>query len=216
MDLVAASKRLIEVYENADVVRSGIHYTTINELVDQVPATRPDTIEAAVTAILSLGPITATKIITEEDKGALLIGLAATKLALPLAMARWYSYPIKSPHSIVVSCDMEYAKGQLLVNGVQKGDKLILLDDTLSTGGTAVGLITAADQIGAEVVEMRVVVEKLNYGGRRKLRETFGIKVKAFMGIIVDNSLSPKVKEIWGHPYKGEVEPCLKSVESVL
>lgn len=200
MSLNGAIERLISVYQSASTVKSGRHYTTVNELADQIPATRPDTLKAAMDSLLYLGPILADKILTEEDKGALLAGLVSVAAMKPLAMARWYSYPIPSKDSVVVPIDMEYAKGQLLVNGIRRGDKLAIVDDTLSTGGTAVSLIKAAMAAGATVVEMRVVTEKIGFGGRQRLMEECGLDVKSVLGISINEKGVIKVEQVFGKP----------------
>lgn len=195
-----AIKHLIEVYQSAVTVKSGVYRTTVNELSDQIPATRPETLRAAVMTLLELGPILGNKILTEEDKGALLAGLISVSVSKPLAMARWYSYPLPAPGSIVVPLDMEYAKGQLLVNGIVPGDRLSIVDDTLSTGGTAISLIQAAQKVGASVVEMRVVIEKLGFGGRPRLAEEAGLDVKAVLGISINGEGKVIVSEVMGKP----------------
>lgn len=195
-----AIARLVQVYESADTIVSGDHRTTVNELTDQLPALRPDTLSAAMSALLWLGPIEGSKILTEEDKGAMLVGLVSMFSDKPVAMARWYSYslPIR-PDSIIVPIDMEYLKGQLVVNGICKGDRLTIVDDTLSTGGTAISLIQAARMAGAKVVGMRVVNEKLGFGGRERLLKE-GINVKSAIGIRINSNGKISVDEVMQMP----------------
>ncbi len=184
-----AVKRLIEVYQQAGVVYSGKHYTTINELTDQVPALRPSTMEAAVHSLTKLGPSYATKVLGEEDKGAVLAAGFARVSDLPLAMARRYSYILPTTlASYPVDVDMEYDNYQLMVNGVLPGDVVSFVDDTLATGGTAVSLIKAVHKLGARVLEMRVVVEKLGMGGRKRIYEECGVEVQSVLGIYVSES----------------------------
>ncbi len=194
-------QRLVSTYRSAKTIKSGSHFTTVNELTDQLPATRPETLKAAVDSLLGFGPIRGNKILTEEDKGALLAGLISIAESKPLAMARWYSYPLPFPGSVVVPIDMEYAKGQLLVNGIDEGDELVVVDDTLSTGGTASSLVRAAQSLGASVLEMWVVVEKLGFGGRQRLFEEVGLKtIKSVIGISINGDGVISVDEVLGHP----------------
>jgi len=200
--LASSIARLEQVYKQAFAVRSGSLFTTVNELTDQLPAVRPETLKAAVDALLGLGPIIGNKLLSEEDKGAILMGLISVAANKPLAMARWYTYPLPVLGSVVVPVKMEYAKGHLIVNGISEGDHLTLVDDTLSTGGTALSLIQAAHLQGATVVEMRVVVEKLGYGGRQRLKSEFGLDVKAVMGISISGTGEISVDEILGKPVR--------------
>jgi adenine phosphoribosyltransferase len=202
MPLDKAIQRLVNVYRFATTVKTGRNFTTVNELTDQIPATNPETLRAALDALQSFGPIVGDKILTEEDKGALLAGLMSLETLKPVAMARWYSYHIPSAHSIVVPIDMEYARGQLLVNGIRPGDNFTIIDDTLSTGGTAISLIRAARALGAHVVEMRVITEKLGFGGREHLMDNTGLDVKAVLGISINEAGAITVEEVFGRPCK--------------
>ncbi len=181
---------LTAVYEAARTVKSGKRTTTVNELTDQLPAMRPRVLQAAARSLMNLGSVHGVgKVLVEEDKGAALGALVSVYTDLPLAMARFYAYEI--PGTIKVPISMEYFEGHLLVNGLERGDDILLVDDTLSTGGTVVALAEAVAIAGARIVEIRVVVEKLGFGGRARLQEALGIEVKACIGIsITDGKVS--------------------------
>ncbi|MGO7410854.1 phosphoribosyltransferase family protein, partial [Rhizobium ruizarguesonis] len=59
----------------------------------------------------------------------------------------------------------------LHLDAVQPGEKVILVDDLIATGGTAVGETKLLRQIGAEVVGACFVIDLPDLGGRRKLEE---------------------------------------------
>ena len=186
---------LADVYRSAYTVKSGSRYTTVNELTDQIPSTRPEVLRAATTALISLGPINgATKILTEEDKGAILASIVSYELDLPLAIARMYPYEI--PGALMVPIDMEYFKGHLLANGIEPGDRLMIVDDTLATGGTIISLCKSALSVGAEVVDIRVVTEKLGSGGRQRVFDELGVVVKAAIGIRINEHGVISVEEM--------------------
>ncbi len=195
-----AVRQICEVYSSATTVKSGKHFTTVNELTDQLPAVRPSTLLAAVELLKRLGPYRGNKVLSEEDKGAVLAGLFSTEANLPLAMARRYTYGemLISSGAVVVPLEMEYMDGHLMVNGLEDGDRVLLIDDTLSTGGTMVSLIRAIHAMGAKVVDIRVVVEKLGFGGRERLADTLGLDVRAAIGILVDADGKITIGEIGG------------------
>lgn len=191
-------QRLIDVYEKAGSVETSPgKFTTVNELTDQVPAARPDTLLAAAMALVTLGPWRGNKVLSEEDKGAVLAGLVSTMVRLPLAMAR-HNVTYKIPGSIVVPLSMEYMSGELTVNGIERGDELILIDDTLASGGTIIALAKAAREAGADIVDVRVVTEKMGYGGRERLRNEAGLDVKSVIGITLDDHGKVKVTHVFG------------------
>ncbi len=191
------------VYENADTVRTGKgKFTTVNELTDQIPAVRPTVLTAAVRLLLMSRPISReiTKVLSEEDKGAILAGLVSIQTDLPLAMAR-HNVTYEIPGSLIVPLSMEYMDGQLTVNGLVEGDRLLLIDDTLASGGTMVALIEAARGAGCSVYDVRVVVEKLGYGGRNRLAD-IGVEVRAGIGIAINDQGAISVQEHFEQPWK--------------
>jgi cysteine synthase A len=181
---------LEEIYEGAPTVFSGRFRTTVNELTDQRPALRPEILAEAVGRLVGLGTFSAaTKLVVEEDKGAILAGPVCLATGLPLAVARWYPYdlpPEAGRPTSVVEVSSEYYTGTLYLNGVAAGDRVIIIDDTVSTGGTLVALIEAVRRCGAEVVEALVVTEKPANGGVAAVRARSGVEVKPVLRVAID------------------------------
>lgn len=176
---------LKKIYENAKVVSSGKHYTTVNEFTDQIPALRPQVLWEAALKITQTCDFNADKIVTEEDKGTPLATVVSLISGLPLAIARWYNYSLNDDSQIAVDIDSEYYNGKLYLNGVAKNDRVVIIDDTLSTGGTIISLIQAIESAGAKVVDVICVIEKEGYGGRERVLKTTGIEVKTIHKILV-------------------------------
>jgi adenine phosphoribosyltransferase len=61
---------------------------------------------------------------------------------------------------------------------MQPGEKVLLVDDLLATGGTAEAGIRLIERLGAEIVACAFVVDLPDLGGRRKL-EAMGMDVHA-------------------------------------
>jgi cysteine synthase A len=183
---------LEQIYEGAPTVFSGRYRTTINELTDQRPALRPEILAETVNRLVRLGTFSAaTKLLVEEDKGGILAGPVCLATGLPLAVARWYPYDLpgedgKPPPEVEISS--EYYTGHLYVNGVVPGDRVVIIDDTVSTGGTLVALVEAVRRAGAEVLEALVVTEKPANGGVALVRDRCGIEVKSVLRVDIDAS----------------------------
>ena len=58
---------------------------------------------------------------------------------------------------------------ELHVDAVAAGDRVLLIDDLIATGGTAVAGLTLLRQTGATVVESAFVIELPELGGRKRL-----------------------------------------------
>ncbi len=174
---------LEEVYRNAGVVDSGRYLTTVNELCDQIPALRPELLRhVAARMLATLDLDGCTKLLVEEEKGAVLGAVLSLETGIPLAMARVYPYQVPGRR---VSFTSEYANGDLYVNGIDPGDRVCIVDDTLSTGGTLVALIAAVRQAGAEVTRIGVAVEKTRNRGRDIVAEQTGLSVTSLIRVDV-------------------------------
>ena len=86
-----------------------------------------------------------------ESRGFLFACPIALQLGLPFIPIR---KPGKLPYkSVAVEYALEYGSGTLEMHedAVQKGDRVIIIDDLLATGGTAKGAAQLVEQVGATV-----------------------------------------------------------------
>ena len=174
---------LEEVYAAASVVDSGRYLTTVNELCDQIPALRPALLRHVVRRLLArLDLRDCDKILVEEEKGAVLGTALSLETDIPLAIARSYPYAVPSHY---VNFESEYSHGTLYINGIEPGDRVCVVDDTLSTGGTLISVVTAIRRIGAEVIDVAVVAEKPANGGRGRVKDETGLDVTSLIEIEV-------------------------------
>ncbi len=49
----------------------------------------------------------------------------------------------------------------MYINDIEAGDRVVIVDDMLSTGGTLAAICDAIDGIGAEIVDIVVVMRKV-------------------------------------------------------
>jgi adenine phosphoribosyltransferase len=73
--------------------------------------------------------------------------------------------------TISESYKLEYGEATVEVHddAIQPGEKVLLVDDLLATGGTAEAGIKLIERLGAQVVGCAFVVDLPDLGGRRKL-----------------------------------------------
>lgn len=105
-----------------------------------------------------------------EARGFLFAAAAAMQLGAGLVPVRKQG---KLPwHTIEESYDLEYGSSTLAVHtdAVQPGARVLLVDDLLATGGTALAAATLLRRLGAEVIEIAVVIELAFLGGRDRLQ----------------------------------------------
>jgi len=75
--------------------------------------------------------------------------------------------------TVVESYDLEYGTDQLEVHSdaVQPGQKVLIVDDVLATGGTASAAVRLLRKLGADVVGVQVLIELGYLHGRQKLQD---------------------------------------------
>ena len=85
--------------------------------------------------------------------------------------------PVRKPGKLPaetakVSYDLEYGSNTLEIHkdAIQKGQRVIIIDDLLATGGTAEATVKLAKSLGAEVAGLGFVVELDFLKGRDKLK----------------------------------------------
>lgn len=180
---------VIQAFENKPLILFNDYKFLINPLTEQIPATSADLLRETTNWIVETGDFKgATKIVGEEDKGAILVASTSLLTGLPFGIARWY--PAGIVNQISVDFDMEYTSGKLFLNGVEKNDQVILIDDMISTGGTLLALIHAIQLAEADIVDIICVAEKIEYGGVQRVFEETGYSVKTLIKISVSGERS--------------------------
>ena len=80
----------------------------------------------------------------------------------------------KLPYDTVEkSYDLEYGTATIEVHNdaVEKGDRVLIIDDLLATGGTAGAACHLMERLGGKVIECAFVIELLFLNGRKKMKD---------------------------------------------
>ncbi|MDI6737894.1 MAG: adenine phosphoribosyltransferase [Nanoarchaeota archaeon] len=67
--------------------------------------------------------------------------------------------------------ELEYGKDTIEIHkdAIKKGDKVLIVDDLLATGGTSLAAAALVEKLGGNIVEMAFVIDLPEVGGRKKL-----------------------------------------------
>lgn len=112
-----------------------------------------------------------------EARGFILGGAIAHQLSVGFVPIRKQG---KLPgKTIQQSYTLEYGEAtmELHDDSLQPGEKVLLVDDLLATGGTAEAGIKLIEQLGAEVIGTSFIIDLPDLGGRQKL-EALGMDVR--------------------------------------
>jgi adenine phosphoribosyltransferase len=86
--------------------------------------------------------------------------------------------PIRKPgklpaETISEEYELEYGKSkvEIHVDSIKKGDKVLLCDDLIATGGTAIAACNLIKKLGGEIVECSFIVDLPELKGKEKLEK---------------------------------------------
>lgn len=112
-----------------------------------------------------------TKVAGIESRGFILGGIIAQKLGAGFIPIR---KPGKLPaETISESYALEYGTDRIEIHkdAIQNGDKILLHDDLLATGGTMEAACKLVERLGGEVVQISFLIELNFLHGRDKLKK---------------------------------------------
>lgn len=112
----------------------------------------------------------ATIIVGPESRGFIFGCPVASQLGIGFAPIR---KPGKLPREeITAEYSLEYGKNTLCMHtdSIRPGDKVVIIDDLLATGGTVAAAISLVEQLGGEVVGCAFVIELTGLKGRELLK----------------------------------------------
>ncbi len=176
----------------APIIKRGKYSYIVHPLTDGIPKIEPKLLEEVVNRIKKhldrFGEID--RIVTVEAMGIPLATLLSTKTGIPFTIVRKREYGL--PYEISVEQVTGYSKSKLFINGIYNGDRVIIVDDVLSTGGTLRAVLRSL--IDRKVVVKAVIVAIDKGNSRFSIEKEFGVPIIAIAEIEVNNEV--KVRNI--------------------
>ena len=111
------------------------------------------------------------KVIGIESRGFLFGTMLAKRLQAGFVLAR---KPGKLPYdTISQSYALEYGEDavEMHIDAISKGDRVLVHDDVLATGGTAQAVCKLVEKLGGNVVQCNFIMELKVLNGRSKLND---------------------------------------------
>ncbi len=149
-----------------DYPKAGILFRDVTSLMEE-PKAYQATIQLLVEKYQSMG---FTKVVGTEARGFLFGAPLALELGLGFIPVR---KPGKLPRETVSqSYQLEYGTDTLEIHtdAIQAGDKVLVVDDLLATGGTIEATVKLIRQLGGEVEHAAFVINLPEIGGEAKLK----------------------------------------------
>lgn len=165
-------KQYVTIVE--DWPKEGIRFKDITTIMDNGPAYK-----YAVDEIVKYAKEVGAEVIVGPEARGFIIGCPVA-YALEVGFA-----PVRKPGKLpreVITADygLEYGKDTLTMHkdAIKPGQKVLIVDDLLATGGTVEATVNLIQQLGGEVVGAAFIIELTYLDGRDKLK---GIDIRTLI-----------------------------------
>ncbi|MDR1954410.1 MAG: adenine phosphoribosyltransferase [Candidatus Methanoplasma sp.] len=159
----------------------------IHPVTDGIPMMEPDVLEEIIDWMVSVCSFDCDRIAAPESMGIPFAVPLSLRLRIPYTVIRKRSYGIEG--EIKVSYKTGYSDSDVYINGLKKGDRVVIVDDMLSGGGTLSAIVGALRENGISVTDALVVFNK---GSEiESVNKRLGMDIKRMFDIsVVDGSIT--------------------------
>lgn len=173
--------RLSESFLEGPVVDIGGYPYFVNPLADGVPRVDPELLNEAVDGLLGIAGTGYDVVLAPEAMGIPLGTALSLRTGIPFSVIRKRRYGL--PGEVAVDQSTGYSKSAMYINGVRRGDRVLIVDDVIDTGGTMRCIVRALKGIGAEVVGVAAVYDR--NPDIAALSEELGVPMRALLRVRV-------------------------------
>ncbi len=143
------------------MVKRGEYNYFIHPITDGVPVVEPALLRDVCSAMIKMIDWKdVDKIVVVEAMGIHIGAVLSIMTDIPMTVMRKREY--RMPGEVAVHQTTGYSKGELYINGIKKGERVVIIDDVVSTGGTMRALLKALEIAGADVVDVCIAVKRGN------------------------------------------------------
>jgi adenine phosphoribosyltransferase len=176
-------KQLEKSLYEAPIVKKGDYDYVIHPITDGVPYIAPELLKEVTNEmkkhIKKSGSFD--RIVTMEAMGIPLASALSLDLGIPFTIIRKRQYGL--PGEVSVEQVTGYSKSKMYINGLKKGDTVILVDDVLSTGGTLKAVLYVLKEIGVVVKGVFIAIYKGSC--KEEIIKAYGIPITTIVDIDV-------------------------------
>ncbi len=180
-------ERLKASLKDCPVVKFGDYNYFVHPITDGIPLGRPEVLDEVLGELARIGDWSrCDKIVTAESMGFPLAAGLSLRVHKPYVFIRKRQYGL--PGEVSLKQTTGYSRTDMFINNIHRGDRVVFVDDVISTGGTVYAVVKALRQIGAEVTDVLIVFEKTREKAR--MEKDLGLKIKTLLAIdVVDGKV---------------------------
>jgi adenine phosphoribosyltransferase len=154
------------LHEAPIIDKDGYQYL-VHPISNGVPMLEPALLREVVIGVARAADLDVDKIVAPEAMGIHIATALSLQTDIPLVVIRKRSYGLED--EVALHQTTGYSESEMYINDINEGDRVLIVDDLLSTGGTLAAICDALDDIGTEIVDIVVVIRKV---GETALNET--------------------------------------------
>lgn len=173
---------LHESLEGVPIVDKGGYRYFVHPLTDGASEIDPMLLEEVTLEMMKATDFDCDKIVTVEAMGIPLATLLSHKTRKPFVIIRKRQYGL--PGEVVIEASTGYSKNRLFVNGLKAGDRVVLVDDVLSTGGTMIQTVNTLKECGVDVKHIHVVFNKHQHP--EEIEQAIGMPIHVLLHVRVE------------------------------
>ncbi len=144
--------------EESPIVQKGEYQYFVNPISDGVPTMTPDILNELTETITKHVDLNVDKIVAVEAMGIHLATALSLATGLPFVIIRKRQYGLEGEKEIHQKTG--YGSSNLYVNDLNAGEKVVLIDDVVSTGGTLISTLKTLQDMDIDVKTAIAVIEK--------------------------------------------------------
>ena len=172
------------LYE-APIVKKGDYDYVIHPITDGVPYISSELLKEVSDEmkkhIQRYGKVD--RIVTMEAMGIPLASALSLDMGIPFTIIRKREYGL--PGEVSVEQVTGYSKSKLYVNGLHKGDTIVIVDDVLSTGGTLRAVLSVLKKMSVKVKGVFIAINKGSH--IEEISKEFNVPIISIINIDVVN-----------------------------
>lgn len=151
-------RRLRESLADCPVIDRGGYPYFVHPITDGVPRLVPAVLAEVVDGLKALLPEDVDLLVAPEAMGIPLAASLGSATGLPAVVARKRPYGLDG--EVPAQQKTGYGEAVLHLNDVHEGERVVVVDDVVSTGGTLRALSRALADVGARLVKAVVAINK--------------------------------------------------------
>ena len=144
--------------EASPIVKKGDYNYFVNPISDGVPAMDPKMLRELSLAVYKHADLNIDKIVAVEAMGIHLATALSLATDIPFVVIRKREYGLEGETQVYQKTG--YGSSNLFINDLHAGERVLLIDDVVSTGGTLIALLKTLEDLGLEIKSTVAVIEK--------------------------------------------------------